>query len=448
MKTILITSFHVFISRNILSAPFLDLLVRENFKVVIVASEKKQSFLGRQFGGPQVSVGGIENRLTRLDAFFKTLALRALKTRSLKVMSKRGMGIEHPLLFKSLFFAPLIRPIIPFLYRFFASKRTFADIFDKYKPDVVLAADVMSANDCRIMLEAGRRGVPVVGMVRSWDNLTTKGGFRVIPNVLAVNNVIVKEEAVKLHSISPAIIKIVGIPHYDNYLNMVVPPRDEFLRKFGIGRNKRYVLYAPLGDRIVKVGDKIMPHTFDRDIVSLILKYLPESFFLLVRLPPTDTVNLEGVEGDPRLVVDRPGTSFGEGVGGVRITELSPEDDKHLVASITYSEAVLTVFSSIAVDALFLKKPSALIGFDPRPVSFWESVQRIHEFEHVRPLIDSAAVLKINNEEKLRNFLGSLGAISVPEEERKKIVKLECYAEDGKSSERLLGFLREILNRS
>ncbi len=443
MKTIIITSFHVFTSRNILSAPFLRLLCEDGWRVVIVAPEKKQAFLEREFGNAQVSVRGINNRLTRWDAFFKTLALAALRTRSLEIMKKRGMGIEHPFLVKCLFWAPLVRPFIPLLYRLCMPRNTFSDLFEVEKPDLVFSPDVFSANDCRIMHEAKAREIPVLGMVRSWDNLTTKGGFRVVPDILVANNEIVRDEALKLHHIPRERIRIVGIPHYDTYRGFPRLPREKILHQLGVPSGKRYIVYAPLGDRIVKVGERMIPHTLDRDYIALMLKFLPPEYVLFVRLPPTDTVTLGDIAKDPRLIIDRPGERFGEGLKAIRMTELSPADDRHLVETIAESDALFTVSSSIAVDALYLEKPVVLIGFDPKPATYWESVLRIHEFEHIQSLLSSRAVFVARMKEDLKHFLASLLSLSVPDDAREELLRRECFRSDGKSSERLIEVVAE-----
>ncbi|MDO8510145.1 MAG: CDP-glycerol glycerophosphotransferase family protein [bacterium] len=438
MRTIVIPSFHSLVSRNILTAPFFDLLKQSGYTIVIVVPEKKKDFFEKHYGGPAVIVHGLVNRLTRLDAFFKTFALAALKTRSILIMRKRGMGIEHPLLFRLLRpFASATRPLIPILYKILMPKNTLGEIFERYRAHAVFSTDVFSANDCRIMLEAKRRGIPVVGMVRSWDNLTAKGGFRVVPDVVVLQNEIQQKEAQMIHGINKNRMRIVGIPHYDRYVNGPTKDRDAFLKDLGIKTSAKYFVYGPIGDRIVKVGDSLRPHTYDRNVIEYLDKRLPSGCYLVVRTPPTDTVNLDGYIPSSRVIIEQPGTRFGEGKS-VRMTELTRSDDDHLVNLLYHSAGVVTVFSSLCIDGLVLGKPVALLAFDFNPASYWESVKRLHEFDHMVPVLESGvcdvlesasaldAFILRSREEGLKNNL-----------ERQRFMDRECFHLDGKSSQRL-----------
>jgi len=229
MNKIIITSFHPFVSRNILSAPFYEMLKHTGWRIMLLVPERKKEFFEREYGGIGVAVEAMPNLLSRADGIFRELAMAAIRTRSLAIMRKRGMGIFHPLLQRFFFFAPLIRSLIPFLYGYFMYTSAYRALLKKYNPSVVFATDVFSSNDCRLLLEAKRLRIPTVGMVRSWDSLTTKGGFRVIPDTLIMNNNLVKEEAMRLHGISASRIRVVGIPHYDRYLSPPARTRAEIL---------------------------------------------------------------------------------------------------------------------------------------------------------------------------------------------------------------------------
>jgi len=66
----------------------------------------------------------------------------------------------------------------------FMPKKFYKEYFEKYKPDLIFASDVFSAPDVNLLREARARGIFTIGMVRSWDNVTSKGMNRVIPAVI------------------------------------------------------------------------------------------------------------------------------------------------------------------------------------------------------------------------------------------------------------------------
>jgi len=51
MKTILITCFHPFVSRNLFAAPFFAMLKKQaGMRIVIACPEKKRAFLEKEYG--------------------------------------------------------------------------------------------------------------------------------------------------------------------------------------------------------------------------------------------------------------------------------------------------------------------------------------------------------------------------------------------------------------
>jgi len=435
-KTILITDFHPFVSRNILGTRFFEMLQRQpNVRLVIICPEKKKDFLEKEYGVENVLVYGVPGRIRRIDAFFKDMALAAVHTRSLRIMKKMRIGFERAWLvnFLALFARP-IRSAIPFLYRIVMPRRAYGNVFEKYQPTLVFSTDVFGSADSRITHEAKCRGIKTVGMVRSWDNLTTKGGFRVISDVLVVNNEIIKKEAEAIHGICSDIIRIIGIPHYDRYN---CAERNSLKEKFS-ALGKKIILYSPLGDRIIKVGEGEVGKGFDDGMIRLLAGSIPDSHILFVRLPPTDTVFLSEKELPQNVQIERPGTQFGRDGKAIKVTELSRADDARLIETICASDLVLTVFSSIAVDALALGKPVILLGFDTQSVSYWKSVARLHELDHLRPLIEGGIATAYDTNALRKAVESFLRHPKLDAEKRKRVADMQMYTSDRQSSERLL----------
>lgn len=446
MKTIFITSFHVLVSRNILLSPLLGKLTDNGWRVVVIVPKKKEEYFKNTFSSPSIFVEGVTNKLNRLDSLIREFALASLRTRALEIMRNRNMGLENPRLQKVLFWAPTVRRLIPWFYGLVISRHTFHEIFEKYKPDLLFSTDVFSSNDCRWMLEAKAHKVKTVGMIRSWDNLISKGGFRIMPDILVSQNEIVKDEAIHLHNIKSSNVKVVGIPHYDNYLVKPECSRNDFLKEVGIPENKKYFVYAPLGDRIIKVGSIVKEHDYDDRMIKIIDENLPDDSCLIVRFPPTDTVKVNKDNLSKRVVFMSPGIRFGDGVKGVRSSEMGYKDDLSLFYTLYYSNGVINPFSSLCIDAVFLDRPVVIPSFDPKQVSYWESVSRLQEFEHFIPVMKSAGVKIAHNPLELRQVLMTYYLNPEKDKEvRKRLAEIECFSRDGKSSERLYKVIRDII---
>lgn len=442
MKTIFISSFHVLISRNILSAPFFDLLCEQkDVRIVLLVPEHKKDFFQREFARENIFVEGIKRRALRRDAYLNDLGLAALRTISTRIRGQKRIGWIFWYTRFLFFWAPLIRPWYQSIYKFFTPRDTFNEVLDHYRPDLVFATDVLSSLDPRLMLETKARNIPVVGMVRSWDNLTTKGLLPVIPDVLVVNNTLLEDEAVRYHHISKNQIRVVGIPHYDRYVERrPINSREQFYRSVDADPSKRLVLLAPLGDRF------FVRNTFDRDTIEIVSKMIPESHQLLVRLPPADNVSLEGYVQNKNVIFDRPGIHFSNDPN-FKKSEMQVKDDNHLIDSLYYCDALVAVSTTLTIDAAVFDKPLLLIGFDSNDRRIRSgSAARLLEYNHIQYLLKSPGIRVAHSPEELQDTLTRyLEDSSRDREGRKKLVSDQCYKIDGNSSRRLLAVLQEYL---
>ncbi len=442
MKTIFISSFHVLISRNILSAPFFDLLCKQKgLRIVLLVPEHKKDFFQKEFARENIVVEGIKRRALRRDAYLNDLGLAALRTMSTRIRGQKRIGWIFWYTRFLFFWAPLIRSWYQFIYKFFIPRDTFSEVLDRYKPDLVFATDVLSSLDPRLMLETKARNIPLVGMVRSWDNLTTKGLLPVIPDILVVNNTLLEGEAVRYHHISQNQIRVVGIPHYDRYVERrPVNSREQFYRSIGADLSKRLVLLAPLGDRFF---DR---NTFDRDTIEIVSGMIPESHQLLVRLPPADSVSLGGYIQNENVIFDRPGVHFANDPN-FKKSEMQMRDDDHLIDSLYYCDVVVAVSTTLTIDAAVFDKPLIIMGFDSTDRKITKgSAARLLEYNHAQYLLKSPGIKVAYSPEELQNALiRYLDDSSKDREGRKKLVSDQCYKVDGNSSQRLLAVLQEYL---
>ena len=80
----------------------------------------------------------------------------------------------------------------------------FDYLFNKYKPDMVLATDIQDLRVQEICdtrwSERLKEGYLQYGYGRSWDSMTTKG-LLTLPTKLVVQSVSIKDQAVRYHSV-------------------------------------------------------------------------------------------------------------------------------------------------------------------------------------------------------------------------------------------------------
>lgn len=90
-------------------------------------------------------------------------------------------------------------------------------------PDVMLVSPTIWPKDPveADYLHAGRTlGIPTIGYINSWDNLTSKGTVHVVPDLCLVWNEPMAIEAVEIHDVPAHTVRITGAPHLDAVFTM------------------------------------------------------------------------------------------------------------------------------------------------------------------------------------------------------------------------------------
>ncbi len=452
MTTICISSFHPFISRNILRTPILSLLTASGVRIVIVMPESKKAYFQKEFEGNNVvlyPVSGNLSREKRSALFFKRLARAMFGVQMDFITSFEGGSPLRRLLKKIFFNYPasffghfrFARAFMRWCDYHLSRDPRFASLFENFKPQLIFSTDIQNENDVGLLKEAKKRKITTVSMVRSWDNIAVHGLFRILPHYLLVASEILKRDAHRYNDMPHSKIDVVGVPHYDRYLKGPTKGREEFFRSINADINKPLLLYTPIGDMYLK----------NNDVDPLVLEIL-SSFDanILVRLPPTDTVSLGDFKIPSNMFFYRPGVKAntdpkaGREVGR---QEIGSEDDDHLINSMSFADVVICGPSTILIDAALFDRPIVAVGFDgPKERSHAEGVAQYYEYDYIRPVMDSGGVAYASNAPDCKRFISEyLDDPSKDEAGRRKIVELECSEVLGRASEKVADIVLELL---
>lgn len=446
-KTIFVSVFSNFVVRNILNTGFLKLLTDANLSVVLLVPSREENYLRESFGSRNVLVEGLEIPGLTYGKSLAGFVSRALVNTNtvdiflkLRLDFKKLSNILQYALSKAISFifggSKLAAAILRKCDYYFLPKNRFSSYFEKYNPVLVFCTDMTDRSegesDIDLIRESKKRGSFVVGMVRSWDNLTGRGVIREIPDKIIVQNGIMKEECKKYNGIPDKDIKVVGIPHYDHYSKKSVVSKETFLREVGLSPNKKTVLFVTIADSFLKKQFNSGGIDYNRCILRLLKQLDPDKIQFLVRLPVIGVVDIDGLELTSNFVLDRPKALFGKG-------ELDKSADEHLANSIYHSDIILPGPSTIAADALFFDKPIILMGFDDeKRVGKAESIRKFFKLEHLQPLVKSRGVKIAYSKDELFKYISDY--ISNPDlnmDEREKIAEEICWKRDGMSTKRL-----------
>ena len=114
-------------------------------------------------------------------------------------------------------------------------------------PDLLLVTPLVELGSQQVdYVKAARRlGIRSVLCVASWDNLTSKGLMRVVPDHVVVWNDAQRIEAVDLHGARPEQVQVTGAQPFDRWFG-ARPSRDReaFCREAGLDASRPFVLYV------------------------------------------------------------------------------------------------------------------------------------------------------------------------------------------------------------
>jgi len=114
------------------------------------------------------------------------------------------------------------------------------------RPDVVLVSPVVkiASSQVEFLKSARKLRIPAATCVASWDNLTSKGLLRVVPQRVFVWNEIQRREAIELHGIPASRVVATGAQSFDHWFEQRPRfAREELVTRIGLDPAERYVLF-------------------------------------------------------------------------------------------------------------------------------------------------------------------------------------------------------------
>jgi hypothetical protein len=253
------------------------------------------------------------------------------------------------------------------------------------RPDLLLVTPLIELGSQQVdYVKCARRlGLRSALCVASWDNLTSKGLIRVVPDHVVVWNEAQKSEAVTLHGVPPEAVIVTGAQVFDKWFEARPSrTRQEFCRAVGLDPDRPFVLYV--GSSVFVAPDEV-PFT-ERWVAHLRNSADPllASAGILVRPHPANARQwLAFNAARPGVAVWPPVDSDPNG----------PDVHRDYFESLYYSAAVVGVNTSAQLEAGIVGRPV----FTIRSPEFEHSQGGTLHFQHlVSPdsgVVQSAATL-------------------------------------------------------
>ncbi len=327
----------------------------------------------------------------------------------------------------------------------FGSDPGFGKLLDDDRPDAVIYSYMIPAGfEC--LKEARRRQIPLILMVASWDNPTSKGPLTVVPDYSIVWSEQMRDEMKEYHGLPPDRMEIAGVLYFENYFHPErLLGRGESCRDLGIPEDRKIIHFATGDSAIMNCNQEFIR------ILHRILEsgQLSMPSHLLVRVSPKDKFELyREFEGLPNLTVQYP-SGRGEVYGGHKWIP-DPGEELERASTIRNSDVILSVSSSMVLDASCFDVPTINLAYDAgMPAAKWESVDRFYLYTHALPVLEEEATLVVKNDDELVAALKV--ALEKPEtkrEERARLLRRLVQFTDGKTHERLAEAFARLIARN
>lgn len=285
---------------------------------------------------------------------------------------------------------PRSRFIYNLIYRLYHttwySEPAVEAFLDDYEPDLLVIHNVQNQAIRPWISAARRRGLPMLGIVGSWDQPTSKGPMPPGVEIFLVQSEFMKQELVEHHHIEPRRVKVTGWPQMDFYkMPGAIRPKPELAAELGLSPSQDYVLFAGNSPRLGPHEPAVAQH-----IAKLVQRGdLGRECVLVLRPHPNDN-------------------QWRARFGGLRkpfqVLVLPPEAGRmdFLAALLSHARLLVSTGGTISLDAIALDTPVVNLGFDgDMNLEEHESIRTWFKAEHFMAIINSGSVRFVKSYQEL-----------------------------------------------
>lgn len=302
-------------------------------------------------------------------------------------------------------------------------------IFDEFKPDIVFSASSSFRYDFSAIYSAKKRSIPVVGMVFSWDNLSTKGPiYRKFSKVIVWNK-FQRDELKPFYDYRADQVVESGIPQLDYFLKTSKNfKRSNLDKQLNLKQGEKLITYAT-GSPV------IVPH--EAEIISEILSELEKTdikYRFHIRVHPRDDISeYAKLKKRKNVTLESSSREMIKTVDGLFFDK---NDVLHYGELLKFSDVVLNVSSTVGLEAVVLNTPVINIGYDGNP--YYKSVKRYLDFDHMRIFNSLKSYKNANSVDDVIKFIKQyLQNRSIDASNRIAAAKIINRGNDGCSGERI-----------
>ncbi len=429
MRTVLLAAYSGFGSRYLLGSGIARQLADMGLRVVVLTPNASDPIYNSEFSSENIHIEQLNPRCwpglpkrSRLYRFFSNVRrLTLIGSGQMNTLDAHyssalqypgiGSGTRTFMRLKMVFVRTLrknhrLRKLFFGLENQLFSSDYHQELFDKYRPDLVVTTDVGSTDPGNMILrEAQANGTSTAAVVLSWDNPSSKGIGSTTPDNVIAWNTVMKSELTEYHGIDKDHIFVEGVAHFEQYFDPEFPPdRADWLDQHNLDPARKTIFFGSAS-----------PSTFlhNARLLRMLLEGIKGGKFVddcqvLVRLHPvyfaaikaknnssfSEIVDLAD-EFEGLLVINRP-KMVDQPTGFI----YNIEDQRTLAGILKHSDVMVNLFSTLMLEACIFDLPvvnSALYTY--RRTNISNNIAR--KFAHIKPLLGMDAMQVADSEDQL-----------------------------------------------
>ncbi|RYZ42241.1 MAG: hypothetical protein EOP49_28455, partial [Sphingobacteriales bacterium] len=320
-------------------------------------------------------------------------------------------------------------------------------ILAKHKPDAIISTRPVGPMEAMLLNAARRLNITRIMYILSWDNITAKGVFPETADYYLTWGPIMNNELKEYYKVTDDRLFLTGVTHFDVHHQTKQNPNVGFwLNKLKLDEKKPYLFftmsasyYAPNEIEIIEwLAQKVERNAYGADMQLVIRPHMANLMEGKSDLNWKD--RLKAIESS-RVAIDFPD------VDNTLLTWYMKDQDMVKLSNLLEGATIcFNSGSTVAIEAVMLDKPTVLTFFDTEKWPEWRSVQRMLEYVHIKKFLATGATRVVKSFDEMDNAIQTyLRDPKTDAPQRKIAVEQECYAADGKATERFVQHVTHII---
>jgi hypothetical protein len=374
MKRVFISADHGLAIIYFLQSDVLQTMLDSDIEIVLLTDDVLLEQVRERFGQPGLIVEGLrlaearkyEAQVHPSQQWWIQFLRRAGASRRINLQAVDGFisQVEGEARGKRRALFPLMKLVVGVLRRSKSARQfllkyqdrftpdIYGDLFEQYRPDLVIASTPGWRLDRFLLREAAARGVKTAAAIVGWDNSSSYSLPGANVDWATCWSALQKNEMMLGSDWNPDKVNVGGVPSYDGYFRGTwLMPRQEYFHLHGLDPTRKLISYA---SSFISFSPNIQNVEALARLVSS--DQLAESAQLLIRLHPNhfmdDPLFIGERERIQALARDLPHVHVVEPVPlGGSLGHYSGEDMPEKSSMMAYSDVMVTVYSTMVVEA-------------------------------------------------------------------------------------------------